>query len=288
MLGLTMAFSTEIFFKFFGSFLPRGGIAALNYGLRIMLILVGLFGQAVGVASFPFLARLAAERRVEELTRLLDRTLRYLSLVIPVSMLLMVLRTEIVRILFQRGRFDAAATVMTSQVLACLLLGAVGFAAQTVVVRGFYALQSTLFPAVFGTLAVIFSLPVYLAGMHLFGAGGVALAVSFSAVLQVTLLYVLWNRKVENPGRREVFLAFGKNALLAIVIGIPLEFLRRQLAARLGPSGLLGDFLVCLVVTGVFTGLLLLGSRFLRIPEISEQTRLLLSRTGKFRFRSKA
>ena len=60
MVGLTMTFSTEIFFKFFGSFLPRGGIAALNYGLRIMLMLVGLFGQAAGVASYPFMARLAA------------------------------------------------------------------------------------------------------------------------------------------------------------------------------------------------------------------------------------
>lgn len=62
MVGLTMTFSTEFFIKFFGSYLPRGSIAGLNYGLRIMLVLVGFFGQALGMASFPFLARLAAEK----------------------------------------------------------------------------------------------------------------------------------------------------------------------------------------------------------------------------------
>jgi len=81
MLGLTMTFSTEFFLKFFGTFLPEGGISALNYGMRIMLILVGLFGQAIGVASFPFMSRLAAEGKLQEMNLLLNRTLRYLVLV---------------------------------------------------------------------------------------------------------------------------------------------------------------------------------------------------------------
>ncbi|MBU0699104.1 MAG: murein biosynthesis integral membrane protein MurJ, partial [Proteobacteria bacterium] len=64
MIGLTMTFSTEFLFRFFGSYLPRGNIASLNYGLRTMFMLVGFFGQAVGVASFPFMARLAAENKI--------------------------------------------------------------------------------------------------------------------------------------------------------------------------------------------------------------------------------
>ncbi|MCK7513255.1 MAG: hypothetical protein MZV70_60645 [Desulfobacterales bacterium] len=48
-----MTFSTEFLFRFFGSYLPAGSIAVLNFSLRVMLILVGVFGQAVGTASFP-------------------------------------------------------------------------------------------------------------------------------------------------------------------------------------------------------------------------------------------
>ena len=36
---------------------------------------------------------------------------------------------------------------MTAPVLGCLMAGAVAFASQTVVNRGFYAMQNTLLPA---------------------------------------------------------------------------------------------------------------------------------------------
>ncbi len=104
MVGLTMTFSTEILLKYFGSFLESGSIAALNYALRVMFILVGLFGQAVGVASYPFMAKLAAKGDMDELNNLLNVTLKFLILVIPVSVLFMVLRREIVFLLFQRGQ----------------------------------------------------------------------------------------------------------------------------------------------------------------------------------------
>ncbi|MGD8444308.1 MAG: murein biosynthesis integral membrane protein MurJ, partial [Desulfobacterales bacterium] len=178
MLGLTMTFSTEFFFRLFGSYLPQGSIAVLNYGLRIMLILVGLFGQAVGTASYPFLARLVAENKLDEMNRLLNNTLRFLAMVIPFSVLLMVLRSEVVRIIFQRGKFDAAATALTAEVLIYLMIGTFAFAAYTVVVRGYFASQNTLFPALYGTIVVIVSVPLYLLGMNLLGVRGVALAVS--------------------------------------------------------------------------------------------------------------
>ena len=55
-LGLGMTFSNELFFRFFGSFLGTGGLASINYSLRTMMPLVGVFGQASGVASYPFLS----------------------------------------------------------------------------------------------------------------------------------------------------------------------------------------------------------------------------------------
>ncbi len=155
MIGLTMTFSTEFLFRLFGSYLAEGSIAVLNFGLRIMLILVGVFGQAVGTASFPYMTRLAAEQKIDEMNRLLNSTLRHLALVIPFSVLIMVLRSEVVRLLFQHGQFDAAATALTADVLIYFMVGAFAFAAYTVVVRGYFASQNTLFPAVFGSVAVL-------------------------------------------------------------------------------------------------------------------------------------
>jgi putative peptidoglycan lipid II flippase len=276
MVGLSMTFSTEFLFRFFGSYLPAGGVAVLNFSLRVMLILVGVFGQAVGTASFPFMARLAEKGEIAELNRLLNRTLRYLALVLPVSALFMVLSTEVVRILFERGRFEPDATRLTAEVLICFLIGAVAFAANTVVVRGFYATRNTLTPAVFGTLAVLAGLPLYLAGLALMGVQGIALAVSISGVLQVALLYILWSRRSGNSGQGAVFRFYLKMAALSLVLLPFLAGLRSLVLEAIDASGLFGSLAVAALVGFAFLVVMVLAGVGLRIAEITDPVRMAL------------
>ena len=270
MIGLTMTFSTEFFFRLFGSYLPQGSIAVLNYGLRIMLILVGLFGQAVGTASYPFLARLVAENKLHEMNRLLNHTLRFLAMVIPFSVLLMVLRSEVVRIIFQRGKFDSAATALTAEVLMYLLVGTFAFAAYTVVVRGYFASQNTLFPALYGTIVVIVSIPLYILGMNLLGVRGVALAVSVSGIFQVTVLYALWNKRSNNTEGRGVYAFYGKVMCFAAVLGIFLAWFKSKALFWIDPSTLYGSLMVCLLTGAVFLVILLTAGYGLKIKEVTE------------------
>ena len=269
-LGLTMTFSTEFFFRFFGSYMPRGAIAALNYGLRITFILVGLFGQAIGTASYPFMSRLATEGRMLEMNRLLNRTVSALSIVIPFSVFLMVIRHEAVFILFQRGRFDAAATALTAHLLPFLLLGAFAFSAQTIVVRGYYALQNTLFPALVGTAAVLLCIPVFLLGMQQLGASGVALGVSISAFMQVALLYVCWNRRTQNRESRRVYGTVFKMALLSIFLGSALEAIRQNIFSNLGADTLSSALLTCFGMGVLFLSLLYVACRIMKLSDILE------------------
>ena len=269
-LGLTMTFSTEFFFRFFGSYMPRGAVAALNYGLRIMFILVGLFGQAVGTAFYPFISRLATEGRMPEMNRLLDRTVRTLSIVIPFSVFLMVIRHEVVFMLFQRGRFDAAATALTAHLLPFLLLGAFAFSAQTIVVRGYYALQNTLFPALLGTAAVLLSIPVYILCMERMGASGVALGVSISAFMQVALLYICWNRRTRNKNSRHVYAAVFKMMLLSIFLGSALEAIRRIVLSSPGATTFSSALLTCFGLGVLFLCLLYVACRIMKMADILE------------------
>lgn len=268
MLGLTMTFSTEIFSKFFGSFLPEGAISWVDYAMRVMLMLVAFFGQAVGVASYPFLARLAAENKMAELNRVLNNTIRYLALVIPISMLFMVLRKEVVLILFQRGSFTSADTAMTASVLGVLLIGAVAFAAQTIVNRGFYATENTIFPAVFGTIAVVLSLPLYWAGVTFYNAAGLGLAIALSALLQVLILFHCWNKKSGNQQSTGVYAFFFKVILITLPMGAMLYGLHRLLS-RLFPWG---AFPNAVMITGITGGCFLLlaaaAARIFRIREV--------------------
>ncbi|MFH1981469.1 MAG: murein biosynthesis integral membrane protein MurJ [Pseudomonadota bacterium] len=277
-LGLTMTFSTEVFLKFFGSFLPAGSIAALNYGLRVVFMLVGIFGQAIGVAAFPFMSRLAAENKVAEMNDLLNRSLRYLALLIPFSILLMVLRREVVVILFQHGRFDAAAVQHTADTLLWLLMGAFAFAAQTVVVRGYYAMQDTLFPSLYGSFAVVASLPLYIVGMRFYGLSGVAAAISLSAAFQVSLLFVLWNRRSGNSGAGGVFGACGRLAVVGGGIGAVVWAGKEALWTASAVQGKLHSMMVVGIVSLVYVLVLAAVGKLTGIAEISQGLALIRTR----------
>jgi putative peptidoglycan lipid II flippase len=252
MIGLTMVFSTELFSKFFGSFLSAGAIAWIDYAMRVMLMLVGFFGQAVGVASYPYMAQLAVQGRLSELNDIINKILRYLSIVIPVSILVAVLRHEIVYVLFQRGQFTPEDTKMTALTLSCLMVGAIAFISQTVVNRGFYATQNTLLPAVFGTIAVILSLPMYWVGLKMMGVAGVGLAISASAILQTIFLFSVWNRRSNNTAAIGVYHAYLNSAVGALVIGAILWLVHGALQVSRDNQTLFTNLAVISIVSGVF------------------------------------
>jgi len=268
MLGLTMTFSTEILMKFFGSFLNEGSISAMNYALRIMFLLVGFFGQAIGMASYPFMAKLAAKKDFDQLNNIMNQTMKFIFLVIPFSVLFIILRQEIVMVLFQRGAFDSQATQLTAGILPFFLVGAFAFAAQTIVSRGYFATQNTLFPAIFSSICVVAGLPLIYAGMNFMGVKGVALGLSVSVSASSMLLFESWNRKSGNKGKKEVYYFFLKLVLVSLAMGGILQWIYKTLITQISPGTLVSNLAICIILGIIFLFLLFLMGRICQIKEI--------------------
>ena len=281
MLGLTMTFSMEIFAKLFGSYLPAGNIARIEYAIRIMMALVAFFGQAVGVAVYPYLARFAAGNRLAEMNRLLNQALRYIALVIPFAAVAMAVRRELVFLIYQRMRFTAADTAATADILGFLLVGAVGFAGQTIVNRGFYARQNTILPTVYGSLAVLISLPVYYVGMRTMGASGIGIAIAFSAVAQVFFIYMIWNRQSGNRESTGVYGFYLKMVLMALPLFFLLDAFRNLVLAGIDAGTMGGNLLSLILVGALGTVLMLVGARMIGIEEMNDLVRTLRGRLGR-------
>jgi putative peptidoglycan lipid II flippase len=189
--------------------------------------------------------------------------------VLPFAVLIIVLREEVVTLLYMRGKFTHTDVLMTAPVLGCLMLGAVAFASQTVVNRGFYAMQNTLLPAAYGTLAVILSIPLYFAGMHWMGIKGVGLAVSVSAIGQVAIMYAVWNRRSRNAGSGEVYRFFFKMVVISIPLGGLLILVRWGVATLVDVRTFYGGLVTTIVVGSAFLLLLLILGYGFRIREIT-------------------
>ncbi|MCL1890292.1 MAG: murein biosynthesis integral membrane protein MurJ [Desulfovibrionaceae bacterium] len=210
MLGQSIVALDEQLLRFFGSLGQEGSISHLSYARRIMMVPVGVVAQAAGMASFPFLASLAAAGKREEFNRTVNRTLlTSLSLILPISVWMAALSLPIIRLIFQQGIFSAQAAGETAALLAIMLAAASFWAVQQVLGRGFYAHQNTLTPVLAGSIATLAGLPLYWLLTGRLGATGVALAGVAGMGLYTLCLIRLWVKH------------FGSEALA----GIPRRFL---------------------------------------------------------------
>ena len=100
------------------SLLPPGSISFLYYADRVMEFPLGVFGIALASASLPTMARQAAQGDHRGLAATLNFSLRLgFYVAVPATVGLVMLRTPITRVLFERGQFTAPDTVATAQAL---------------------------------------------------------------------------------------------------------------------------------------------------------------------------
>jgi putative peptidoglycan lipid II flippase len=101
---------TAIVDRHFQSLVQTGGIAAVNYSTQIVAGLASL----LAFREIYIVPLSEADRRDEKMERLI---IGLLMLAVPLAGIVACLSHDMVAVLFQRGRFDAAATDLTASVL---------------------------------------------------------------------------------------------------------------------------------------------------------------------------
>lgn len=189
MLGFSIVAVDDWILRREGSLVGTGAASALTYAKNLMKVPMGVFGLAAGVAAFPTLARLVAERKPEELRRTLWSTTRVLLVLsFAAQALLTVCGTELVALVYGRGKLAPAEIEEIGAALALVSLGLGAWSAQTVLARGFYALGNTWLPALLGTIVAVAFYPLYVFLRGELGLGGLAIASSAAIVSYVALL----------------------------------------------------------------------------------------------------
>jgi peptidoglycan biosynthesis protein MviN/MurJ (putative lipid II flippase) len=104
------------------------------------------------------------------------------------------------------------------------------------------------------------------------GVEGVALAISFSGLLQVVLLYILWGRRSRSAGQGDVFRFYLKMTLLSLALAPILAAIRYLAAAAVDGTALVDSLAIATLVGAAFAALMLLAGYGLKIAEITELT----------------
>ncbi|HDP35376.1 MAG TPA: murein biosynthesis integral membrane protein MurJ, partial [Candidatus Hydrogenedentes bacterium] len=182
--------------RFFAMSLGEDTVLALYISNRLVQLPLAIFGVAVAVAILPALSQSHAQRDAEKQRSLMLFGLRqsfFLSL--PAMVALIVLREPVIRLIFERGEFDAAATERAAGALFYAGMGLVSFAWVKVLVQGFYARHDTRTPVVVAASCMLLNIALNLALVRPMGYQGLALSTSISFTVNFVALYLLHTRR---------------------------------------------------------------------------------------------
>ncbi|MCO4053564.1 MAG: murein biosynthesis integral membrane protein MurJ [Bosea sp.] len=178
------------------SFLPSGSYAAIYYADRIYQLPVGVIGIAAGTVVLPTMSRLIAAGQEgaahHEQNRAIGMTL---ILSLPFVAAFLTMPDLLVRALFGRGAFDAAAADGAAVVLLAYAVGLTPVLLIRSVVASFFARGDTATPVIASltALGVNVALKIVLSGEM--GAAGLALSTSIGAWVNLGILYALAARR---------------------------------------------------------------------------------------------
>ena len=238
-LGLAAAQVNLVVVMLFASFVSDEAISAVNFAFLVMLLPVGVIGMAISTAAFPALANLAAAGRVEGLGQALDATLRMiLFLAIPASAGLVLLADPAVRLLLQRGAFDADSTALVVSALVVYGAAAWAHAAVEIMSRGFYALSDTRTPVAIAVFGMLINVAGCAALAGPLGIAGLAAAASIAAVAEFALLLWSLRRRLAGRGVRALGVStLGRSLLRTAAATAVMSAAVLGLLAALGAAG---------------------------------------------------
>lgn len=195
MLGQSVVMLSEQFLRIFGSLVGDGAVSLLSYARRISQVPVGMVGQAVAVASYPFLASLAAKGDTQAFGQTLRTAISNGTIfVLPLGAWMIAAAEPIMGVIFRGGQFGAVETLASTPLLQIMLLGVPLWGIQMVLGRGFYAHGDTLTPALLGTVVTVLSIPLFYAALP-WGVAGIAWMSLLGVVLYVAALMLVWRKR---------------------------------------------------------------------------------------------
>ncbi|MHB1316665.1 MAG: murein biosynthesis integral membrane protein MurJ [Minisyncoccota bacterium] len=135
---------TELFLISFASFLIPGSISVFNLSFNLQSVPFSIIGVSYSLAAFPTLTRLFSKgENGQFLEQMIESSRHIIFWSIPISVLFVVLRAQIVRTVLGVGNFNWEDTRLTAAALALFTVSLVAQNLTTLFVRSYYARGKT-------------------------------------------------------------------------------------------------------------------------------------------------
>jgi putative peptidoglycan lipid II flippase len=192
-IGLGIVNLDQALNSIFGTLVSEHAPRAIDNAFRIYMLPQGLFSVAVATVLFPTLSRMAVDRNVDAMRRAVGIGMRQINLLlIPAAAFMVVLTTPIVRLLYERGNFNANSTHLVSVALFWFAFSLPFGGLNLLLTRTFFAVQRPWIPTRLAAMNIVVDVVVSIGLYKPFGIAGLIIGtVAANAVMTALLLHRL-------------------------------------------------------------------------------------------------
>ncbi len=175
------------------NFLGSNAVPALEYSERLIYLPIGVFAVSVGAVALSNMSRSAAKNDYKKLIETMIEGIKLLLfLCVPIVVFLLMYGSNVIELLFKRGRFGSIELEATTYALFYYAMGIPFFATTKVVVGAFYSRKNMITPLKVSLVCIGINIILNIALMIPLKQGGIALATVMSSFCNnIILLYIL-------------------------------------------------------------------------------------------------
>ncbi|WP_299547448.1 murein biosynthesis integral membrane protein MurJ [uncultured Helicobacter sp.] len=195
MLGSSTAQIASFIDTLLASFLASGAISYLYYANRIFQLPLAVFAIATSTALFPMVAKYIKESKEQEALKSLTKSFWLLLILLSLCTIGgILLKDEIIWLLFERGKFTREDSLICASVFGAYLIGLLPFGLSRIFSLWLYSQSKQALAAKISAFSLLVGTFFSLILMQFLGAVGLALAGSISGfvVFFLTLHFFSW------------------------------------------------------------------------------------------------
>ncbi|MBI2415738.1 MAG: murein biosynthesis integral membrane protein MurJ [Candidatus Kerfeldbacteria bacterium] len=214
--------------------LPEGSLGIWTWADNLQQFPINVFGVSLALSSFPVFSQALAENDLAKFKTIFSINFRrILFLIIPVSLTVLLLRAQFVRLVlgsFGGGRFDWDATVLTAQVLGFFSVAMFAQATIPLLTRSFFAHHDTKTPVIISIISMVLNIVVAWLAVPYFGLYGLALAFAVSSLASMLLLLVVLRVRCGDLDDRIIIQSVWRIVGAALVMGAVIQGMKYFIA----------------------------------------------------------
>ena len=182
--------------KMLASGLKEGSVAALNYSNLLINLITALTITVIVTIIYPRLTQALAQEDFDKFNDSISKGMNITVIIgLPCSLGAMLYSDAAVRLVYERGAFDAASTDLTSSAFFYYAIGLTFIALNALLVKVYYSMQDMRTPVICGAIGAATNITLNIILVGIMAHRGLALATSIAAVVNTLLLGFLIGRK---------------------------------------------------------------------------------------------